>query len=162
MFNITINRITEPYQNFVLNYRKGEKTVEEFADLYRFWLDNSFMPSDTLYTKGVLNFIFLLENWKKRTLGASDGEHVFLPFDFSDQYVAGFYVLGSSSETIKVSYILAGEMSGWTHSPTQIYEMIPQKDEMRILLDFQSIQRTTFLAFIDDTIYKILLFLKDS
>jgi hypothetical protein len=91
-FSIQLEDVQEPYKNFALRYDYAGYQTKALGDLYHLFKDDSLLKGDYQHNKGILNFLLLLENWTKRLASANDGQSVFLPFDFSDEYLGGFVV----------------------------------------------------------------------
>jgi hypothetical protein len=151
----------EPYKNFILHYNKGNINAEEYADLYYFCTDNYYVKGENYLTKGILNFLLLLHNWKKHLLATPISQSVYLPFDFSDQYLGGLYIVVSDDENIEFGYAVSKEVEGWANSPTQLELMNLQKEKLIFIFEHQQMKKSEFLEFVDDSIYEILSSLKE-
>lgn len=91
------------------------------VDLYYYCLDTSFVSQDNSIAKGLLNFIVMLENWiiKLNDLKSNDSD--FLPYDYSDQYIAFFHVQRIDSINISVQSAFTTEFLGWGLNPSQLH-----------------------------------------
>ena len=153
-FSIQLERIQEPYKNFVLRYGYTDYEIKRLCDLYCLCHDEGLLKGDYQYTKGILVFLFMLENWKKRLAVASAERSVFLPFDFSDQYLGGFVVWANDAHTLRVSYQVADDLNGWSHYSTQLESMEPQ--DLVAIVPPHEVPRALFEEAIDASRYQIL------
>jgi hypothetical protein len=131
MIKITLNTIEKPYKNIQLEIFSNKEILIEYCDLYYFCLDSLFLKEETDFIKGLLNFIYLLNNWKSK-LKNIDNE-VFLPFDFSDEYIGGLLLQRFSNDILKCAYVVSREFKGPLCSPTQISIINPNIDKLIFL-----------------------------
>jgi|GEM_PF-6381616 len=116
MFKIILNSL-KAYET--IKIRLGDE--ESFTDLYYYCLDNTFFKDDETITKGLLNFVCMVENWKINIKKLEIGSSTALPFDFSDQYI-GFFIISKVDEqlvTIQSAWTLAHK--GWGVNPSQLH-----------------------------------------
>jgi hypothetical protein len=163
MFKISLNAIEEPYENIKVEFSSKPRTVmrDAYSDMYYLCLDGLFLKDETLYMKGMLNFVFLLVNWKRKILKTPIGQYAFLPFDFSDEYIAGFHLLRKAEGILEVTYGASREFRGPSYSPVQIDMITPQGEELIILFDYWQMSEAELMAIIDEGLFDILNGLKD-
>jgi hypothetical protein len=153
-FFIQLECIQKPYENFTLQYDFAGYKTKEFGELYHLCGDRNLLNGDYQYSKGILLFLFLLENWQKRLASASSEQGVFLPFDFSDEYLGGFVVWAQDAHTLRVSYQVARDLYGWGDSATQIEQMGPK--ELVAIVPPHEVPRALFEEAIAASRYQIL------
>ena len=161
MFKISLNTIQEPYKNIKLQFSAKNINETDFADLYYLCLDRLFLKDETLYMKGMLNFVFLLVNWKRKIAKTPIGHYAFLPFDFSDEYLGGIYLRRKTEESLEVTYGVSREFRGPFYSPVQIDLITPRNEELILLFDYLEMTEVEVMAIIDEGLFDILNGLKD-
>jgi len=104
--------------------------IEEIADSYYLVLDNGVEPDDESPSKALLVLRRLLEQWREYLNVASQGEVLFLPYDFSDQYTGclrcernavGFHVAHGYSSR-----------EGWSFNPSDISDYVRSIEDFRL------------------------------
>lgn len=112
IFKISLNTIEEPYKNIKIEFSHKDEQTSRFSDFYYLYWDSLFLKGETLYLKGMLNFVFLLVNWKRKILKTPIGQYAFLPFDFNDEYLGGIYLPRKSEGMLEVAYGVSREFRG--------------------------------------------------
>jgi hypothetical protein len=87
--DIKLNFQNHGHKDLIL--RIPEIGLEQIADTYYFSLDISNLTENET-RKVVLNLIGLLQNWKDKLSKLQSNKIVFLPFDYSDEYLGGLRV----------------------------------------------------------------------
>ncbi|SED96113.1 hypothetical protein SAMN04487765_0931 [Tenacibaculum sp. MAR_2010_89] len=95
-------------------FKSGFKQV---VDTYFFAIDKKFNPNDESLRKANLNIINLLENW---LIELDKGrKEIFLPFDFSDQYIGCIkVVIKEPNNLLCISYGATTEYSAISLKPS--------------------------------------------
>ena len=101
--------------------------IYKSADSYYFVLDNQYRPNVESLAKGIEGLCLLLKNWITWITTVKKGESLFLPFDFSDEYLGGLCLTITQEEMIILTIGFTTEATGWSVSPTssQKIENIP-------------------------------------
>jgi hypothetical protein len=152
---------SEPYKNYIFRFNQDDIEVIRYADLFYFCTDNYYVKGENYLTKGILNFLLLLHNWKKHLLATPISQSVYLPFDFSDEYLGGLYIVVLDDENIEFGYAISKTLEGGANSPTQLEMMNLQREELIFIFEHQQMKKSEFLEFVDDSIYEILSSLKE-
>lgn len=76
--------------------------VEEYADTYYFWIDE-FKKLEDPYEGIISSVSDYLRIWVLQLTLLPEGQRVFMPLDFSDEYVGGFGI-HSRKDTFVISY----------------------------------------------------------
>ena len=163
MFKISLNAIEEPYENIKVEFSSKPRTVmrDAYSDMYYLCLDGLFLKDETLYMKGMLNFVFLLVNWKRKILKTPTSQYAFLPFDFSDGYIGGIYLRRKTEEILEVTYGVSREFKGPSYSPAEIDLITPRNEDLILLFDYLEMREAELMAIIDEGLFDILNGLKD-
>lgn len=161
MFRLSLNTIQEPYKNIKLQFSAKNINETDFADLYYLCLDRLFLKDETLFMKGLLNFVFLLVNWKRKILKTPTSQYAFLPFDFSDGYIGGIYLRRKTEEILEVTYGVSREFKGPSYSPAEIDLITPRNEDLILLFDYLEMREAELMAIIDEGLFDILNGLKD-
>jgi hypothetical protein len=158
MFRIILNTIEEPYKNIKIEFSQKPKTIlkEAYADLYFFCLDRLFLKDETLFMKGMLNFVFLLVNWKRKILKTPVGQYAFLPFEFSDEYIGGIHLRRKAEGMLEVTYGVSSEFIGLSYYPVQMDMITPRGEELIMLFDYWQMSEAELMAIIDEGLFDIL------
>nr|WP_293837315.1 hypothetical protein [uncultured Arsenicibacter sp.] len=96
---------------------EGDDDIQ-YNDLYFYCLDNNFFNDEDGLTKGLLNFISMLINWKEKIRKMIVGDSSFLPFDFSDQYIGFIHLYQYEQECVNVTYCFTINYLGCLINPS--------------------------------------------
>ena len=96
---------------------------EIVCDSYYFALDRAIEPDSENPDKIKKVLVRLLEQWYQFVLKAKSGEILYLPFDFSDEYV-GCLRCEFQKENIHLSIGYLQGWEGWTFYPSNISEYV--------------------------------------
>jgi len=108
------------------------------SDVYYFALDNRFMTEDESTNKVILNIVQLLNCWCDAIRFFKKDEIIFLPFDYSDQYIGCLRVKSLNNEEIIVDYGWTTKYEGWEICPSQFQKFkINNSDYKRDTDSFQ-------------------------
>ena len=149
------NSLESPYQSITLELIHGELNELCYLDLYWLCQDNCFLKSESTISKGLLNFVLLLNNWKKLIYELS-GKRVFLPFDFSDQYVSGLIVEKNQMGELFISYECTQDVIGPGVSPTQLDIINTKSKKFVTIFEKQQMELEYLIRCIDRGIYEAL------
>ncbi len=105
------------HNNLVLEISLAE--FKQITDTYYFSLDNGFLEKDESIKKTNLNIINLLGNWLLEVEKIVEGEFIFLPFDFSDEYLGCLKVFKNVNNTLCISYGITTAYNGVSLSPSE-------------------------------------------
>ncbi len=141
MVEIKLDYEIKFHENLYLSIECNQgESVSEYGDLYYFANDIHFIGKSNSYEKAVLSFISMLGCWieklKKTTY------NVFLPFDFSDEYIGGLFITNSNDNYI-VRYGVSREFTGSAYAPFKCELITPQKGELVFIggsLHFESLK----------------------
>jgi hypothetical protein len=104
--------------------------AEETADSYYLALDNGIEPDDESPSKARLVLRRLLEQWREHLRAASDGDVLFLPYDFSDQYT-GCLRCQRNPTGLFISHGYSSR-EGWSFNPSDIGDYVSTVDDFRL------------------------------
>jgi hypothetical protein len=161
MFKISLNTIQEPYKNIKIEFSHKDGQIVRFSDFYYLCLDSLFLKDESLFMKGLLNFVFLLVNWKRKVVKTPIGHYAFLPFDFSDEYIGGIYLRRKAEGILEVTYGVSREFRGPFYSPVQIDLITPRNEELILIFDYWEMTQVEVMSIIDEGLFDILNGLKD-
>ena len=106
------------------------EVAEEIADSYYFALDNGVEPDDESPSKVFRVLRRLLEQWREHLNAASDGDVLFLPYDFSDQYT-GCLRCERNAHGLHIAHGYSAR-EGWSFNPSDITEYVNSVDDFRL------------------------------
>lgn len=92
--------------------------LQEVADTYFFAIDHGFMPDIENGRKVIISIRNLLKSWKDGIEKLLIKEHIFLPFDFSDQYLGCLYVQ-KIDDSCRICYGYTTEDTGVSILPSK-------------------------------------------
>ena len=121
-----------------INYSK-------IADTYYFALDNLFMPDDESKEKAVLNIKQLLNYWCDAIQRLKKDEVVFLPFDYSDEYIGCFRIKYLNNDEITVDYGYTTEYEGCMFRPSQFLSFKMNDENYNITTDSFQCEKYEFI-----------------
>ncbi|WP_338876739.1 hypothetical protein WBJ53_13880 [Spirosoma sp. SC4-14] len=113
MFKITLN---SPKAYETIKVRLGNEDF--YTDLYYYCTDNTFFEEHASMSKGLLNFVCMVENWKVSIKKLGIGSSTALPFDFSDEYVGFFIVTAKNDKEVKIQSAYTKGIHGVANSPS--------------------------------------------
>ncbi len=87
--------------------------LEELADTYYFIIDRHFRPDEETIEKVIMLLIGLLQFWINEIENIGEKKTSYLPFDFSDQYLGCFRIVGSKHNEIDIDYGSTTKYQGW-------------------------------------------------
>lgn len=116
MFKIELTSLTD---HETLKVVLGDGCL--YADLYYYCLDNNFFKHDRSLTKGLLNFVSMVENWKLKIRSLKVNTSDVLPFDYSDQYIGFFIISRINDDDIDIRSAFTTEYVGPLVNPSELY-----------------------------------------
>lgn len=117
MIEIKLNRNKKGGHNNLFLELPKINFIKE-ADTYYFALDNLFMREIETSTKVRLNLINLFEHWINSINNLKKDDIVYLPFDFSDQYIGCLRIEKIDIDNISLSYGYTTQYDGTSLSPS--------------------------------------------
>ena len=81
-----------------------ELKIDHYFDSYYFVVDYDFLPDEETEEKVKISLKNLLIDWEEAVQTMAVGETVYLPIDFSDQYVGTLKVFKELGNILKISY----------------------------------------------------------
>lgn len=87
--------------------------LEKYTDSYYFIIDPDFKPLEETFEKVTILLIGLLQFWINEIESIIENNTAYLPFDFSDQYLGCFRIMGTNNNDINIDYGYTTKYQGW-------------------------------------------------
>ncbi|MBD2757752.1 hypothetical protein [Spirosoma validum] len=78
--------------------------IDHYFDTYYFVVDYEFLPNEETEEKVKISLKNLLADWENAVKTMAVGETIYLPIDFSDQYIGTLKVFKQIHNLLKISY----------------------------------------------------------
>ncbi|UYQ95587.1 hypothetical protein MKQ68_10790 [Chitinophaga horti] len=118
MIRITNVQADDSHRDILIVF--DELRLVETVDSYYLAIDHAFMPGMSGDLKVTLVLEKLIARWHEFVLELGTGDVVYLPVDFSDQYLGCFRVERLTSGYVLVSYGFTTAITGHHISPSDI------------------------------------------
>jgi hypothetical protein len=127
----------------------------QVADTYYFALDNFFMEGEESSFKVRQNLKNLLNKWISLIEKMKVNQKIYLPFDFSDEYIGCLRVDKISEFDLQVGYGSTRRFDGTSISPSQIEEFVIDDEVYSSSIDNIKIDKKLLLKNIQESIQDI-------
>lgn len=148
---IEVNNNARLHEDLILRIPSMNFSI--VADSYYYMLDNSDCNNNN-NNKSII-FTKLLGLWRESLLNLQDGDILFLPFDFSDQYIGCLRFELISDNILEGCYGITQKILGMEINPSQLDQFDIEDSDFETEIDFFSINRSNLLSCIDMSTEKI-------
>ncbi|MBO0933546.1 hypothetical protein [Fibrella aquatilis] len=93
-----------------------EMQLEKVVDSYFFVIDEGSIPEHGVFNKAATVLKHILLEWKSVIENIKQDETVYLPFDFSDEYI-GYLKVTQSRDNLIIGYGVTRRFFGWNIDP---------------------------------------------
>jgi len=121
-------------------------TLYEVADSYYYAIDTEFIAEEDRNGKVIKILRTLILGWQKLVGTLVINQSVFLPFDFSDEYIGGLLVKAVEQDDLSMFYGVTTSKKGWEISPSKSLEQVWSLLDFRIISNELKSKKADFLA----------------
>jgi hypothetical protein len=116
MIRIELDTTKEGHEDLTLFLDEISFSTE--ADSYYLMLDNKILPNEESYQKVKIVLDEMLQSWIAQVKQLNAHDIVFLPFDFSDQYIGCIRVEAIDDKNVSINYGFTTVIHGYSIAPS--------------------------------------------